>query len=121
VLNPTQARFLISIQVGNSVRPFYEWSRTGKAKQPYCFEINDGELFAFAGIWDRWRDPSGKLVETCSILTTTPNAVISLVHDRMPVILGPDGYDLWLDPGMRDVAAASDLLKPYDARCGAIP
>jgi putative SOS response-associated peptidase YedK len=55
-------------------------------------------------------------VETCSILTTTPNAVTAAVHDRMPVILDPDSYDLWLDPGMSDVAAASELLKPYDAR-----
>ncbi len=45
---------------------FYEWSRTEKAKQPYCFEVNAGELFAFAGIWDRWKDASGKTVETCS-------------------------------------------------------
>jgi putative SOS response-associated peptidase YedK len=50
---------------------FYEWSRAGKAKQPYCFEVNEGELFAFAGIWDRWTD-RGNTVETCSILTTTP-------------------------------------------------
>ena len=95
---------------------FYEWAKTAKGKQPYCFEVNDGELFAFAGLWDRWKDPSGKTVETCSILTTTPNAVTSPVHDRMPVILSPDGYDLWLDPGMRDAGAASELLKPYDAR-----
>jgi putative SOS response-associated peptidase YedK len=95
---------------------FYEWKRTGKPKQPYCFEVNDGELFAFAGIWERWKDPNGKAVETCSILTTTPNAVTSPVHDRMPVILDPDAYDLWLDPGMRDVQAASDLLRPVDAR-----
>ena len=94
---------------------FYEWMRTAKAKQPYCFEVNGGELFAFAGIWDRWKDARGKVVETCSILTTTPNAVTSPVHDRMPVILDPDSYDLWLDPGMKDVAAASELLKPYDA------
>jgi len=95
---------------------FYEWKRDGKTKQPYCFEINEGELFAFAGIWDRWKDASGKPVETCSILTTTPNAVTAPVHDRMPVILEPDAYDLWLDPGMQNVAAVSDLLKPYDAR-----
>jgi putative SOS response-associated peptidase YedK len=94
---------------------FYEWSRAGKTKQPFCFEVKDGELFAFAGIWDRWQG-GGIAVETCSILTTTPNAVTSAVHDRMPVILDPDNYDLWLDPGMRDVAAASELLKPYDAR-----
>ena len=78
---------------------FYEWARTGKAKQPYCFEVNDGELFAFAGLWDRWKDPSGNWIKACSILTTTPNAVTSAVHDRMPVILDPDSYDLWLDPG----------------------
>jgi len=95
---------------------FYEWRKTGTAKQPYCFEVNEGELFAFAGIWDRWRDPNGNTVETCSILTTTPNAVTSAIHDRMPVILDPDSYDLWLDPGMQNVAAASELLKPYDAR-----
>jgi putative SOS response-associated peptidase YedK len=95
---------------------FYEWVRTGKAKQPYCFEVNDGELFAFAGIWDRWRNPSGNIVESCSILTTTPNAVTAAVHDRMPVILDPDSYDFWLDPWMKDVGAASELLKPYDAR-----
>ena len=62
------------------------------------------------------KTPSGKWIKTCSILTTTPNAVTSAVHDRMPVILDPDSYDLWLDPGMQDVAAASELLKPYDAR-----
>jgi putative SOS response-associated peptidase YedK len=95
---------------------FYEWQKTGKAKQPYCFEVNEGELFAFAGIWDRWKDPSDSAVETCSILTTTPNAVTTAVHDRMPVILDPDGYDLWLDPGMKDVSAAAELLKPCDAR-----
>ena len=90
--------------------------RTGKGKQPYCFEVNEGELFAFAGIWERWKDPSGQWVKSCSILTTTPNAVTSAVHDRMPVILDRGDYDLWLDPGMRDVGAASEMLKPYDAR-----
>jgi putative SOS response-associated peptidase YedK len=95
---------------------FYEWKRAGKEKQPYCFEVNDGGLFAFAGLWERWKDPAGKPMETCSILTTTPNSVASAVHDRMPVILDPEGYDLWLDPGMNNVAAASDLLRPCDAR-----
>jgi putative SOS response-associated peptidase YedK len=95
---------------------FYEWQKTEKGKQPYCFEVNGGELFAFAGIWDRWKDASGMAIETCSILTTTPNAVTAPVHDRMPVILDPDNYDLWLDPGTMDVSEASELLKPYDAR-----
>jgi putative SOS response-associated peptidase YedK len=94
---------------------FYEWQRTSTSKQPFCFEVGDGGLFAFAGLWERWRDPSGQWIKTCSILTTTPNAVTSAVHDRMPVILDPDNYDLWLDPGMQDVTAISELLKPYDA------
>jgi len=62
------------------------------------------------------KDPSGPWVKSCSILTTTPNAVTSSVHDRMPVILDPDCYDLWFDPGMRDVSAVSEMLQPYDAR-----
>jgi putative SOS response-associated peptidase YedK len=95
---------------------FYEWKRTGKSKQPYCFEVDGGELFAFAGLWDRWKDPSGQWTRSCSILTTTPNAVTSSVHDRMPVILDRDDYDLWLDPGMTNVDGVSHLLKPYDAQ-----
>ena len=95
---------------------FYEWMRTGKTKQPYCFEVNDGELFAFAGLWDRWKDPSGQWIRSCAILTTTPNAVTSAVHDRMPVIIDRADYDLWLDPGMTNVEVVSEMLKPYDAR-----
>ncbi len=95
---------------------FYEWAPKGASKQPFCFEVRDGELFAFAGLWDGWKDPSGNWVKTCAILTTTPNAATSAVHDRMPVILDPDSYDLWLDPGMQDIAAISELLRPYDAR-----
>jgi putative SOS response-associated peptidase YedK len=94
---------------------FYEWKRAGTAKQPFCFEINDGELFAFAGLWDGWRNAEGQWIKSCSILTTIPNSVTRVVHDRMPVILHPDNYDLWLDPGMSDVQTASELLKPYDA------
>jgi putative SOS response-associated peptidase YedK len=94
---------------------FYEWERVGKTKQPHCFEVGNAQMFAFAGIWDRWKGPSGTWVKTCSILTTTPNAVTSAVHDRMPVILDPDSYDLWLDPGMQDASTVSGMLKPYDA------
>jgi putative SOS response-associated peptidase YedK len=86
--------------------------RLGKAKQPYCFEVNEGQLFAFASIWEGWKDPGGTLLETCSILTTTPNAVTSRVHDRMPVILDPGNYDVWLDPGMKKAEGLSDMLKP---------
>jgi putative SOS response-associated peptidase YedK len=95
---------------------FYEWKRTGTSKQPFCFEVDAGELFAFAGLWDEWKDSTGKWIKTCSILTTTPNAVTSAIHDRMPVILDPTSYDLWLDPGMQNVGAISELLKPFDAR-----
>ena len=94
---------------------FYEWQRTPTSKQPYCFEVNNGDLFAFAGLWDGWKDASGNWIKTCSILTTLPNALTSAVHDRMPVILHPDSYDLWLDPGMNNVQVISALLKPYDA------
>jgi putative SOS response-associated peptidase YedK len=95
---------------------FYEWKRTGTAKQPYCFEVNEGELFGFAGLWDGWKNAEGQWIKTCSILTTIPNAVTSAIHDRMPVILDPESYDLWFDPGMTDVQVISELLKPYDAR-----
>jgi putative SOS response-associated peptidase YedK len=82
-------------------------ARKGASKQPYCFEVGQGQVFAFAGLWDGWKDSNGQWVKTCSILTTTPNAVTSTVHDRMPVILDPKAYHLWLDPGMQNVAAIS--------------
>src|SRR5215470_18103655 len=94
---------------------FYEWKKSGSSKQPFCFEVSEGELFAFAGLWDGWKDSNGNWVKTCSILTTTPNAVTATVHDRMPVILERDCYDVWLNPGVRDVTGVAKLLKPYDA------
>ena len=62
------------------------------------------------------KDPGGTWIKTCTILTTTPNAVTSAAHDRMPVNLDPRDYDLWLDPGMKDPTAVSELLKPFDSR-----
>jgi putative SOS response-associated peptidase YedK len=94
---------------------FYEWRRTGGQKQPFCFEVNDGELFAFAGLWERWKNQDGEWIKSFSILTTTPNAVTSVVHDRMPVILDRADYELWLDPGMTNVEAVTDMLKSYSA------
>ena len=73
-------------------------------------------MFAFGGLWDGWKNAEGQWIKTCSILTTTPNAVTSAIHDRMPVILSPDDYDEWLDPGITHVQVVSELLKPYDAR-----
>lgn len=94
---------------------FYEWHGRGSNKQPYCFEVNNGDLFAFASLWDRWKSPSGRWIRSCIILTTIPNAVTAPVHDRMPVILRPADYDLWLDPGMTDPAIITELLKPFNA------
>ena len=93
---------------------FYEWKRTRTSKQAYSFLLNT-ELFAFAGLWDRWRGPNGEWIRSFTILTTTPNAVTSPVHDRMPVILAKKDYELWLDPRMTEIEVISDLLKPYDA------
>ncbi len=93
---------------------FYEWVRNGKAKTPFCFTMVDDSLFAFAGIWEQWKNPAGQLVETCSIITTTPNALCADVHDRMPVILPDEAYELWLDPGFQKSDAVCDLLKPFN-------
>lgn len=72
--------------------------------------MQDDSLFVFAGLWDRWTDASRQVVESCSILTTTPNPLIVDVHDRMPVILNPENYELWLDPGFRNTTALAELL-----------
>jgi putative SOS response-associated peptidase YedK len=94
---------------------FYEWKRAGKEKLPFCFTLADEGVFAFAGIWDRWKNPQGQWIETCSILTTTPNELVRDIHDRMPVILAPDVYDVWLDPSFHKVPDLLTLLKPYPA------
>jgi putative SOS response-associated peptidase YedK len=93
---------------------FYEWVKDGRAKTPFCFTMADNSIFAFAGIWDSWRNPRGQTIKTCSIITTTPNALLADIHDRMPVILPDDAYDLWLDPGFQKADAICDLLKPFD-------
>ena len=92
---------------------FYEWQRGAGGKQPFCFEVGEAEIFAFAGLWDSWRRPDGQTIETCTILTTTPNDLLADVHDRMPVILAPEHRDRWLDPSLRDAAKAAALLQPF--------
>ncbi|MGA2965507.1 MAG: SOS response-associated peptidase [Terriglobales bacterium] len=94
---------------------FYEWAKSGREKCPYCFMLADGSIFAFAGIWDQWKNPTGHPVETCSIITTTPNSLLAGIHDRMPVILERDCYDIWLDPGMKKADDLLYLLQPYRA------
>jgi putative SOS response-associated peptidase YedK len=96
---------------------FYEWQNIGtKQKQPYNFGLTDDSVFAFAGLWERWRNPANEVVETCTILTTKANPLVADVHDRMPVILKADDYDLWLDPGIANPARVAGYLQPFDSR-----
>jgi putative SOS response-associated peptidase YedK len=95
---------------------FYEWQSIGpKQKQPFSIGMLDDSVFAFAGLWDLWRDSSSQLVEPCTILTTRPNALVADVHNRMPVILHAEAYDLWLDPQVKDPSLVAPLLHPFDA------
>jgi putative SOS response-associated peptidase YedK len=96
---------------------FYEWKKDGdsKAKQPFHFGMKDDSLFAFAGIWELWKSPEGTVLETCAILTTTPNELVAEVHDRMPVILPAAQYALWLTAEAERVAQLQDLLVSHPA------
>ncbi len=92
------------------------------AKQPYAFAMANGEPFAFAGLWDRWKDPAGVPLESFTIITTTPNELTSTVHDRMPVILRPRDYELWLSHPASEKGAPPvpplellALLRPFPA------
>ncbi len=92
---------------------FYEWESHGRRKQPWFIRMQDGRPFAFAGLWEQWTDSEGRGIHSCAIITTTPNALIQRFHHRMPVILSPGDYDLWLDPQMRDVDRLLPLLIAY--------
>lgn len=94
---------------------FYEWIAMGQVKQPYCFEVGEGDVFALAGLWDEWKSPRGEVIESCTIVTTTPNSLVADMHDRMPVIVPADKYGIWLDPDVNDFEAIREILKPYDA------
>jgi putative SOS response-associated peptidase YedK len=88
---------------------FYEWKPMPGPKQPFYYRLRDGGLFAFAGLWESWRDSA-----TCALITTAANSLVRRVHPRMPVILGPNAWDVWLDNDARpeDLQA---LLRPYAA------
>jgi putative SOS response-associated peptidase YedK len=92
---------------------FYEWRRQERGKQPFFVRMQDKRLFAFAGLWDRWKSPDEVTVETCTILTTAANTVLAPIHDRMPVILSPAHYDRWLDPSLKDPDTLTPLLVPF--------
>ena len=94
---------------------FYEWQRLERGKQPYFVRMRDERLFAFAGLWDRWESPDKGVIESCTILTTVANAVLSTIHDRMPVILPPAEYARWLDPALQNTDSLAPLLAPFPA------
>ncbi len=98
------------------VSGFYEWQKEGSGKQPYLIRLSGSDLFALAGIWESWKKPaSDERIESCAILTTSANGVISRVHDRMPVIIRPDDIDLWLDVNS-STHRIDALMRPYDDR-----
>jgi putative SOS response-associated peptidase YedK len=93
---------------------FYEWQKAGGAKQPYRITLADESPFGFAGLWESWRDKaSGETVETCTIITTTANAALASIHERMPVILAPRDHEAWLATEPEEAATLADLLQPY--------
>jgi putative SOS response-associated peptidase YedK len=94
---------------------FFEWKTIGKVKQPYWIRVKGARVFAMAGIWDRWRAPDGTPVDSCSVITTEPNALVERVHDRMPVILEEKDWALWLDPRVTERTALARLLCPLAA------
>lgn len=94
---------------------FYEWKQAGKEKRPMYLRQKSGQPFGFAGLFSIWTSPEGKQIRTCTIITTDANELVNPVHDRMPVILPEDKYDLWLDPNVHDPALLQPLLQPCDS------
>lgn len=93
---------------------FYEWAKTPKGKVPHHFTLKDDGLFAFAGLWESWRNSAGEEVRSASLITTTPNELVAPVHDRMPVILAPECESAWLDDST-PTDALTGLLRPFPA------
>lgn len=92
---------------------FYEWRKTDSGKQPFHFRREDDGLFAFAGLWEKWS--GDQTVYSCTIITTDANSLLKDYHDRMPVILDPADYQLWLDPQWQKPEPLQQLLRPYPA------
>lgn len=91
---------------------FYEWKRTGEGKQPYYIRLRSGAAFAFAGLWESWTGPDGEEMESAAIVTTAANRTLAGIHDRMPVMLAPEAFDLWLDCDRVDAPTAAALIAP---------
>jgi putative SOS response-associated peptidase YedK len=94
---------------------FYEWQKLDRRKQPYCIRMRDRRPIAFAGLWERWKGPDDVAVESCTLITTEANELVSPIHNRMPVIIQPADHGLWLSPEMPDRERLAPLLRPYSA------
>jgi putative SOS response-associated peptidase YedK len=94
---------------------FFEWRDEGDRRRALYFRLASGQLFAFAGLWDVWRGPAGEELPSFAIVTTTPNALVAPVHDRMPVLLHRADFGRWLAPGPLDPSVRARLLSPYPA------
>lgn len=94
---------------------FYEWKREGGRKQPWLFRLKDDPGFALAGLWERWLGPDGELLDSCTLLTTTPNELMAPIHDRMPVILAPEHRADWLAAAPEAADSLHALLRPFPA------
>ncbi len=92
---------------------FYEWQSHGDHKQPYYVRLSNSSVMGFAGLWERWKTEDGSDLETCCILTTDANEIMKPIHDRMPVILQSDSYNLWLNCNMHDPHELERLYKPF--------
>jgi len=93
---------------------FYEWQKVGKIKVPTHIRMKNREPFAFAGLYEYWKTKSGQMLESCTIITTTPNELMKPIHHRMPVILSPEDEKKWLNPENQDMEQLLSLLKPYN-------
>ena len=94
---------------------FYEWATTDVGKRPHYIHFADGRPFAFAGLWERWHRGEGEPLDTCTIITTTPNELVAGLHDRMPVILPPEIFTEWLVPEPLTSDRLRDFLAPHPA------
>jgi putative SOS response-associated peptidase YedK len=103
---------------------FYEWKVQSekKTKTPFFIHMKDRQPFAFAGLWDEWLSPDGNSIRTCTIITTTPNELMSDLHNRMPVILDQQDFGIWLNPIPQSSENLNHLFKPFPAdRMSAYP
>jgi len=92
---------------------FYEWQKIKGGKQPICIRLKNGKTFYFAGLWSIWKNRQGEEFPSFTIITTTPNELMSDVHNRMPVIVGEESYERWLDRKYNDPVELKKLLKPF--------